>query len=94
MNVENFLQNLTQASPPEQLSEALRALWYDAKEDWHAAHEIAQNLDSPEGAWIHAYLHRKEGDNWNADYWYSRAGKTRPDQSLAEEWKYMVEAML
>ncbi len=69
----------------------LLALWYDAKGDWEMSHNITQEIDTGEAAQIHAYLHRKEGDIWNADYWYQRAGTTRPSYSLEEEWKVLVE---
>ncbi len=57
------------------MSPLLRALWWDAKGNWHRAHEIAQDVETPQGAWVHAYLHRREGDAGNAAYWYRRAGK-------------------
>ncbi|HEY1022823.1 MAG TPA: hypothetical protein VGE06_10955 [Flavisolibacter sp.] len=78
---------------PGDLSEYLQALWWDAKGDWQKAHETIQDLPDKNAAWIHAYLHRKEGDIWNADYWYNRAGKKRPTNSLEEEWDRLVEAM-
>ena len=61
---------------------------------WQKAHELIQDIEDKSAAWIHAYLHRKEGDIWNADYWYNRAGKKRPSLTLQEEWKDIVEAML
>ncbi|MFN7116478.1 MAG: hypothetical protein ACK4TA_06730 [Saprospiraceae bacterium] len=72
----------------------LQALWHDAHGDWERAHDITQNIETPDGAWVHAYLHRKEGDQWNADYWYRRAGKTRPNRTLEEEWEMIVKALL
>jgi hypothetical protein len=94
MNLEQFSNSLIQNSPPENSSDYLRALWYDAKENWQKAHELIQDIEDKSAAWIHAYLHRKEGDIWNADYWYNRAGKKRPSVSLQEEWKDLVQAML
>ena len=70
------------------------ALWYDAKEDWEKAHELIQDIEDKNAAWIHAYLHRKEGDIWNADYWYRRAGKKRPDASLQNEWEQIATELL
>ncbi len=70
----------------------LKALYYDHQGDWDKSHELVQDLGSIEAAWIHGYLHRKEGDDWNANYWYSRAGKPFPKVSLAEEWKLLWEA--
>ena len=101
MQFEEFQKSLSGSSPPGNLSSYLQALWYDAKGDWNKSHDIIQNIEDlpasrqdQTAAWIHGYLHRKEGDIGNADYWYRRAGKTRPDKSLEEEWKSIVEALL
>jgi hypothetical protein len=75
MNVDDFRQSLTADQPPAELTLALAGLWWDAKGDWTRAHESAQQDEDPEGSWVHAYLHRKEGDQGNAVYWYGRAGK-------------------
>lgn len=69
----------------------LLALWYDAKGDWGKAHAQVDQLEGKDAAHIHAYLHRKEGDQWNADYWYRRAGVTRPALTLDEEWGHLVK---
>jgi hypothetical protein len=101
MNFEEFQTSLGASSPPAHLSGYLQSLWYDSKGDWNRSHEIIQNIeDVPAGrqdktaAWIHAYLHRKEGDIGNADYWYRRAGKNRPTIALQDEWKNIVSALL
>jgi len=94
MKFEEFQKSLDASSPPANLSGYLQSLWYDAKGDWNRSHEIIQNLEDRTATWIHAYLHRKEGDIGNADYWYRRAGKSRPDKTLEDEWKDMVEALL
>jgi len=94
MNLQDFNNSLSQNNPPGSVSDYLKALWHDGKGDWHKAHELIQDIEDKSAAWIHAYLHRKEGDIWNADYWYSRAGKKRPSISLKEEWNDIVEAML
>ncbi len=75
------------------LSDHLRALWHEGAGDWAAAHAVVQDMDDAEAAWIHAYLHRREGDLSNADYWYRRAGRKRPAQGLDEEWASIVEAL-
>lgn len=75
MTVDDFRQSLTAAKPPAELTFALAGLWWDAKGDWSRAHESAQQDEGPGGSWVHAYLHRKEGDQDNAAYWYRRAGK-------------------
>jgi hypothetical protein len=80
--------------PPTTLSIYLKALWQDAKDNWNEAHQLIQEIETPEAAWIHAYLHRKEGDISNADYWYRKAGKKRPNVSLQLEWEDIVKAFL
>ena len=72
----------------------LLALWWDGKGDWARAHEVAQEVDGSDGAWVHAYLHRKEGDAGNAGYWYRRAGRPVATGELREEWERIVEALL
>ncbi|QMW04426.1 hypothetical protein [Spirosoma foliorum] len=95
MTLEQFTLSLSQQQPPTDLHPILQGLWYDAKDDWEAAHNIAQ---SREGTQVydrlHAYLHRKEGDRYNANYWYRRAGASFFDGSLKDEWKVLVQQML
>lgn len=79
---------------PTTLGTALVGLWWDAKGDWNKAHETAQRDKSPQGAWVHAYLHRKEGDSSNAAYWYRRAGKPVFLGSLADEWSQIAAELL
>jgi hypothetical protein len=93
MRFEDFEKSLTTSIPPNG-SDFLQSLWYDAKGNWSKAHEIIQNIDDKNAAWIHAYLHRKEGDMGNADYWYRRAGRKRPDMALTEEWADIVKSFL
>ncbi len=64
----------------------IRAMELIKGDDWQGAHDIIENLHSPIASHIHAYLHRIEGDNWNADYWYRKAGRERPNISIEEEW--------
>ncbi|UZD24241.1 hypothetical protein PBT90_12685 [Algoriphagus halophytocola] len=73
------------------LSPVLKALWYDGNGDWKKAHDQVDSLGGKDAARIHAYLHRKEGDLWNADYWYGRSGESRPEQTLDEEWAMLME---
>ena len=94
LSIEEFRQSLTDAQPPASVSNLLQALWYEARGEWARAHDILQNENSADGAWIHAYLHRVEGDPGNAAYWYRRAGKPVAQESLADEWKSLVTAML
>lgn len=72
----------------------LKALWYDGNGDWEKAHDQVDSMDGKDAARIHAYLHRKEGDQWNADYWYRRAGDSRPELPLEEEWKMLLAQFL
>lgn len=94
MTFDQFKISLNETSPAKELSAYLQSLWYDGKGDWNKSHEIIQDIDDKTAAWIHAYLHRKEGDIWNADYWYRRAGRKRPELSLEEEWKNIVTTLL
>jgi hypothetical protein len=89
MTVEEF-----EVAKAESFDGALLALWWDAKEDWEKAHGVAQDVAGPNGAWVHAYLHRKEGDVGNAAYWYRRAGKPVATGDLRVEWEEMVREML
>ena len=91
---QEFQDTLSQNQPSSEWPEALRALWYDAKGDWEASHNIAQDIHSAMGSWIHAYLHRKEGDKWNAGYWYRQAGKPYPEYSLDDELQVLVNAVI
>ena len=88
------MESLALDHPPSQLSQALGGLWWDAKGDWVKAHESAQQDEGPEGSWVHAYLHRKEGDSTNAGFWYQRAGRTPSRKSLEEEWEEIATALL
>jgi hypothetical protein len=94
MLLENFKSSLSFSKPPENVSVLLQALWYDAKGDWHSAHQLVDSLEEPKAYWVHAYLHRKEGDVSNANYWYRKAGKKMPDHSLQKEWEEIVSALL
>jgi hypothetical protein len=94
MELTTFKQTLSANNPPANTSIYAQALWYDAKGNWDKAHQLIQDLSDKNAAWIHAYLHRKEGDIWNADYWYNRAGRKRPSVSLDEEWEQIARAML
>ena len=94
MTLEEFRKSLNGEHPPEGLNPSLTALWWDAKGDWTKAHESAQQDEGPAGAWVHAYLHRKEGDVSNAGYWYGRAGKPQARIPLEGEWAEIVAALL
>ena len=94
MDVEAFIKSVDAEAPPSGLAETLISLWWDKKGDWDTAHSIAQRIPTVQGSAVHAYLHREEGVLWNADYWYSRAGRMRPDMPLDEEWRQLVEEML
>jgi len=85
-----FKTSLNDSEPDPWLAVQLKSLWYDGKGNWNLAHKQVDQLNDRESAWVHAYLHRKEGDTGNADYWYRRAGKVRPDLSLSQEWEALV----
>lgn len=94
MTVEEFRATLGQAGPPGQLSALLAALWWDAKGDWARAHAMVDDLETPEAMAVHAYLHRKEGVEWNASYWYNRAGRSFHRPSLEAEWQALLEGLI
>lgn len=94
ITLEDFLEMKDSGSVQEDISPLLQALLLDAAGDWDSAHRIAQNDPDRDGSWVHAYLHRKEGDKGNASYWYNSAGKAYPEMSLPEEWEYIALALL
>ena len=94
MNVHCFHESLTEATPPPDLSPALHALWLDGTGDWQGAHTRVQGADDKDSAWVHAYLHRKEGDVSNAGYWYRRAGQPVAGGPLEAEWEAISRALL
>jgi hypothetical protein len=94
MNLETFKASLLERAPPAGIGHALEALWHVANGDWQAAHEIAQGHDDEGSAWVHAYLHRLEGDDENARYWYGKAGRPPCLEPRQQEWEQMVEALL
>ena len=97
MSFEELKRSIaSDAVPPAGLSGALQGLWHDARGDWDGAHQCAQDDHSRDGSWVHAYLHRKEGDSGNAGYWYSRAGRPMPagSTSLESEWEQIARALL
>lgn len=93
MTIDEFRASLEREEPPAG-GAALTALWHDAKGHWTRAHEVAQDIDDATGAWVHAYLHRKEGDAGNAAYWYRRAGRAVADDALEQEWERIVTVLL
>jgi hypothetical protein len=94
MTLDDFRKSLAGAKPPAKLTQALAGLWWDAKGDWTQAHESAQQDEGTDGSWVHAYLHRKEGDQSNAAYWYRRAGKPVCRESLDAEWLSITRDLL
>lgn len=89
-----FADSIAEPQPPAGLSLALQALWWDAKGDWDKAHKHAQEGDDVAGMRVHAYLHRKEGDQSNAGYWYNRSKATPSTLTLNAEWEELVRALL
>lgn len=94
MTIDQFKESLKHSSPPSGLRASLLALWHDGRGDWEAAHRVAQEVNDAEGAWVHAYLHRKEGDPGNAGYWYRRANRPAASDPLPAEWERIVSALL
>ena len=94
MDLSDFKNSLNYSAPREELNSALQALWYQAKGDWDRAHRLAQKQDDEAGAWVHAHLHRVEGDLGNAGYWYRRAGHPVSQACLEAEWREIAAALL
>jgi hypothetical protein len=90
MTLTEFKASLKNSAPEKNWNPLLQALWYDGRNDWESAHNLAQDVHTNDGSWMHAYLHRKEGDHGNASYWYHRAVKKMPNNSLDEEWERLV----
>lgn len=93
MTLEDFLESVERDNPSDSLPEVLRALWFDKKGDWDRAHQIAQKIPTADGSWVHAYLHREEGDLSNARYWYNRAGRSESTADLEVEWREIADAL-
>jgi hypothetical protein len=94
ISFEEYLELKDSGNIPDDIPLLLQALLLDASGDWDSAHRIAQNDPSPDGSWVHAYLHREEGDLGNAGYWYRNAGRSMPDMTLEEEWEYIALALI
>jgi len=94
MTFIDFKASLEKAGPPQELSPLLLALWQEAKGDWAEAHQLAQDVNTAEGAWVHGYLHLREGDRSNASYWYHQANRSLPTTSLEQEWERIATELL
>jgi hypothetical protein len=94
MTPAEFKRSIAKSQPPPGLSAALRGLWWAGKDDWDKAHKLVMNGDGADCAWVHAYLHRVEGDLDNARYWYGRARRPPPTGELADEWAAIAAALL
>lgn len=95
MTVEEFTASLHSDAPPEGLSLAVQSLWHDGKGAWKTAHDLINDEEEEQQCmWVHAYLHRKEGDNFNAGYWYKKAGKPFSKAPLEIEWETILMTLL
>ena len=94
MKRNDFKTSVAKRSPSEKLPKPLTALWWQKKGDWDKAHAIVQSDKSDDGAWVHAFLHREEGDLGNASYWYSSANKLMPEETIENEWELIVSELL
>jgi hypothetical protein len=94
MTLDEFRASAHAGSPPAALPPALEALWHDANGDWARAHGAVMNAAGVDAAWVHAYLHRKEGDLDNARYWYRKAKKPEATGALEAEWQRIASALL
>jgi hypothetical protein len=94
MTLAEFKHSVSKTRPPPGLGPALAALWWQAKDDWARAHALVMDEGGKDCAWVHAYLHRLEGDLGNARYWYGQAGKAPPQGRLPAEWDSIAQALL
>jgi hypothetical protein len=94
VNIAEFKASLSGAAPAPDLDAPLTALWWAAKGNWDKAHKIAQDVETTDAAWVHAYLHRVEGDLGSAGYWYRQAGKPMAKDSLEAEWERVASALI
>ncbi len=92
MDRSTFMSSLDSGAPPNDLVPPLKALWLEKQGDWDGAHDTVQ-ANTPDDCWVHAYLHRREGDASNAAYWYRRAERPVSDATLDDEWQSLVDAM-
>ena len=93
MNYNNFIKLTKESKPPDILSGIELALWYAIKNNWDMAHNIVQDINTNTASWIHAYLHRLEGDLSNANYWYNRAGKKCSTETLQFELNNIIKSI-
>ena len=94
MKTQEFLDSINNVDPPLGLTQPIEALWWDAKGEWARAHELVNDLETPDAMAVHAYLHRKEGEEGNAEYWYRRAGEQFRRTSFEDEWTALVAGLL
>jgi hypothetical protein len=94
VTLSGLKRTLTKSAPPNGLAPPLQALWWAAKGDWDAAHRLVQDEQDRDAAWVHAYLHRVEGDRQNADYWYRQAHRPRAEGPLDAEWAEIADTLL
>ena len=94
MKVADFKAGVAGAAPAPSMAPPLAALWWAAKGDWDAAHRLVQDESSRDAAWVHAYLHRLEGDLGNAGYWYRRARRPAASAALETEWDEIATALI
>lgn len=90
LTIDDFKNSILKGELPTEIPLHIEALWYDGRGDWEKAHSLIDHLNDSVSSHIHAYLHRKEGDGWNADYWYRKAGKSKPNISLEKEWEDLL----
>ena len=94
MDYASFERSLAENDPPAGSEPLLQAMWFERKGNWKRAHEIAQDINNADAAWVHAYLHRREGDLPNAGYWYRQARRPVERGEMDEEWRTIVIALL
>src|SRR6266852_3657974 len=94
MDLADFKRSLKSHTPPRSLAPSLKALWWAKRGDWDKAHRIVMDETGRDAAWVHAHLHRVEGDRGNAEYWYRQATKPAATGALDKEWEAIAAALL
>ena len=94
MDYSEFIISISSNTPPNFDSQLLLAMWYSLKDEWDTSHEIVQDINSTDAAWVHAHLHKIEGDMSNAKYWYDKATKNTLDLSIEGEAEEIIKFLL
>ena len=93
MKYDDFIKLTKKSEPSDNLAGIHLVIWYAVKDNWDMAHNIVQEINTETASWIHAYLHRVEGDISNAHYWYNRARQEPSSESLESELDDIIKSL-